>query len=172
MCLLTPVEEWMRGEPLTEEHWSSQMSQALRTASNGAPGTFRLFHPPCPAPPNPLPLSPPASTALGLSVCLTAPGAVLLCESTVHMCELQNSHMQRDAQSHPPPNQSCHQDGLCCYGPYIRALLCSVSESHQEDNGKGIWKKRKKFDVPLFCFLAWCERMRIARSSTVHCSMW
>lgn len=48
MCLLTPAEEWIRGEPLTEEHWSSQMSQALRTASNGAPGTlylsFTLFH--------------------------------------------------------------------------------------------------------------------------------
>lgn len=48
MCLLTLLEEWIRGESLTEEHWSSQMSQALRTASNGPPGTlsslFTLFH--------------------------------------------------------------------------------------------------------------------------------
>lgn len=48
MCLLTPLEEWIRGESLSEEHWSSQMSQALRTAPNGPPGTFSslftLFH--------------------------------------------------------------------------------------------------------------------------------
>lgn len=118
------------------------MSQALRTASNGAPGTFHLHppHPPTHHPPNALPLSPPAWTALGLSECLSAPGVLLLCESTVHMCELQNSPTQRDAQSRPLIKVVIRTGGVF-YGPDMRALG-SASEMQQKITALEFNKKK------------------------------
>ncbi len=160
MCLLTPVEEWIRGEPLTEEHWSSQMSQALRTASNGAPGTlylsFTLF----------LFLSLPhwlSIAGLSVSICPWHSAPITLCESNVTCVNCKTDKSIMRCKVH---HQRCQRDKVVFFLPHVLRTRFIQGVKHfivlHLSTVRRGWRRRRYFKGILWhfekysciCFLA------------------